>query len=376
MKWFSPTTARAASSVKLSCRHAFECATVHANGDVVCSITDARGTYVLGNVYESSLTEIFHGARANQLRRTMLASATPYCGAIDRACPHKNLRSDEAVHEIRLRYLAIEPTTACDLRCLACPIRDFSGDVSWRHAYRDGGFRFLLWDGTRRSKQHVADQLRRFIPERFPKRMPSLLLRGRAVPASRRGTLPIEVVKRVVDEAGQDLERIDFFNYGEPFLYRHLIEALRYIRTVQPSTKIAISTDGMQVRPPVEDAIIRERLLDWIVFSVDGSDETAYGRYRIRGRFETAFANMVRFNRKARGSGINVSWQYVVFRWNDRDEQLGQALVMAADQELTIHFDFANTWGRSRRPHGQLEWLRPHLKPFTAFPGKMRSGGW
>src|SRR5262249_16765034 len=157
--------------------------------------------------------------------------------------------------------------------------------------------------------------------------------------------------------------------------YRHLVDALRHIRATWPNTQIAISTDAMQVRPPVEDIIIRERLLDWIVFSVDGSDETAYARYRIRGRFDTAFDNMLRFHAKARGSGINGSWQYVVFRWNDRDEQLWRALIMAAERDMTIHFDFANTWGRSRRPRRELEWLRPHLKPFTAFPGEMRNGG-
>ena len=213
------------------------------------------------------------------------------------------------------------------------------------------------------------------MPARIRERVPAVLLRGRPA-SSRRGTLPLDVVRRIVNEAGPSVERVDFFNYGEPFLYRHLIDALRHIREVLPQAKIAISTDAMQVRPDVEDAIIRERLLDCLVFSVDGSDAAAYARYRIRGRFETAYNNMVRFHQKARGSGINVTWQYVVFRWNDRDDQLRRALLMAAEQELTIHFDFANTWGRSRRRAAELEWLRPHLNPFTAFPGQLRSGGW
>ena len=371
----SPLGMVRSSTAAVTCRHAFEYACVHANGDVVCSITDARGSYVLGNVYQSSLADIFQSARAEQLRRLMQSTAASFCGAIGRSCPHKNLRPDEAVHDVRLRYLAIEPSTACDLRCLACPVRDFSGDVTWRHAYADGGLRFFLWDVARRSKQHAADRLNHFLPARIRERVPAVLLRGRPA-SSRRGTLPLDVVRRIVNEAGPSVERVDFFNYGEPFLYRHLIDALRHIRAVLPQAKIAISTDAMQVRPDVEDAIIRERLLDWLVFSVDGSDAAAYARYRIRGRFETAYNNMVRFHQKARGSGINVTWQYVVFRWNDRDDQLRRALLMAAEQELTIHFDFANTWGLSRRRAAELEWLRPHLKPFTAFPGQLRSGGW
>ncbi|MEP7116183.1 MAG: hypothetical protein ABI880_01270 [Acidobacteriota bacterium] len=48
------------------------------------------------------------------------------------------VRADDAV-EVSLRFLAIEPTTVCDVRCLSCPVRDISGDVTWRDAYRDGG---------------------------------------------------------------------------------------------------------------------------------------------------------------------------------------------------------------------------------------------
>ena len=143
-----------------------------------------------------------------------------------------------------------------------------------------------------------------------------------------------------------------------------------------PKTAIAISTDGMQVRAPVEDAIVGERLLDSLIFSIDGCDDETYRRYRIRGRFDAAFANLVRVHRKAVDSRIAVIWQYVVFRWNDRDEHFRRAIAMADEHGIPIHFDFAHTWGRSRRKARDLEYLRPYLKPFTALPGQSRSGGW
>jgi hypothetical protein len=366
----------------LRCRHAFEFVSVHANGEVVCSIVDGRGDFVIGNVHQQSLDDMFSGARAQELRRLVLSTSDAYCRAIGKACPLKSIpfthREDVPV---QLRFLAIEPTTACDLRCLSCPVRDFAGDVSWRDAYRDGGASFLLWDGLRRSKQHAADAVRRAIPllgERAPGqlgRRSAALLRGR-IPKSRMGTLPIEILKRVVTEAGPAIERVDLFNYGEPFLYRHLVEALRHVRHTMPRTTIAISTDGMQVRESVEATIIREHLLDCVVFSVDGCDAESYGRYRIRGEFDVAFGNLVRFHRSAAGSGIRVIWQYVVFRWNDRDDQFKRAIAMAERLGITICFDFAHTWGRSRRRPDDLRYLTPYLKPFTALPGEPRQGGW
>ena len=240
----------------LRCRHAFEYAVVHGNGEVVCSIIDGRGDFVLGNVHQQSLSEIFDGPQARALRQLVLSTSDSTCPAIGKACPLKTILHDGVdVPPPRLRFLAIETTTACDLRCLSCPVRDFTGDTTWRDAWRDGGWSFLIWDGARRTKQHAADLVRRTVPamvNRAPGdrgRLGSLLLRGR-VARSRTGTLPLETVKRIIDEAGDGLERVDMFNYGEPFLYRHLTEALRHIRRRMPTTQIAISTDGMQVREP------------------------------------------------------------------------------------------------------------------------------
>jgi cytosine/adenosine deaminase-related metal-dependent hydrolase len=154
------------------------------------------------------------------------------------------------------------------------------------------------------------------------------------------------------------------------------VEVLRHIRHVAPATGVAISTDGMQVQESVEGVIVRERLLDWVVFSVDGCDEESYRRYRIRGTFDVAFANLVRFHRRAEGSGIQVTWQYVVFRWNDSDEQFKRAIALAERFGLQIHFDFAHTWGRSHRQADELRHLAPYLKPFTALPGESRQAGW
>jgi len=366
----------------LRCRHAFEFVCVHANGDVVCSIIDGRGDFVIGSVHQQSLSDIFAGARAQELRRLVLSAADSYCPAIGKKCPLKSIPFEPGEDPpVRIRFLAIEPTTACDLRCLTCPVRDFTGDVTWRDAYRDGGVSFLLWDGLRRSKQHAADGVRRAIPllnGRTPAqlgRRGASLLRGR-IAKSRTGTLPIDVLKRVVTEAGPGVERVDLFNYGEPFLYRHLIDALRHVRQTLPTTTIAISTDGMQVREQVESTIVRERLLDWVIFSIDGCDADSYRRYRIRGSFEVAFANLVRFHRKAMGTGIRVIWQYVVFRWNDRDDQFRRAIALAEELGIQICFDFAHTWGRSRRSPDDLRYLTPYLKPFTALPGELRQDGW
>ena len=53
-----------------------------------------------------------------------------------------------------------------------------------------------------------------------------------------------------------------------------------------------------------------------------------------------------------------------------------QAIAMAAEGGIQLQFDFAYTWGRSRRAPDRLEYLRPYLRPFTALPGETRRDGW
>jgi pyruvate-formate lyase-activating enzyme len=370
---------RAALPPRLRCRQAFEEACVHANGDVVCSIIDGRGEFVLGSVYEQPLDEIFAGERARRLRRLVLGAPASYCPGIGNHCPLKRTPV-EAGREPRplIRVLAIEPTTACDLRCLACLVRDFDRRVGWRDAYGDGGLRFLAWDALRRSKQRCAGLLSRILPRaavRSPHgRWGALLLRGR-MPASRAGALPVETIGRIVTEAGPAVERIDLFGYGEPFLYAELLEALRCIRARRPLTTIAVSTNGLNVSPTAEEAIVTERLVDWWVFSIDGSDAGSYRRYRVGGDFERALSNLVRAHRRATPAGIRVIWQYVVFRWNDGDDQLKAAIATAATLGIPIWFDFASTFGRSRRGRDGLQYLVPYLRPGSTLPGRTDRSG-
>ena len=43
--------------------------------------------------------------------------------------------------------------------------------------------------------------------------------------------LDFDLFRRVVDEAGPSLGRIDFFNYGEAFLHKRAVEMCEYIKS-------------------------------------------------------------------------------------------------------------------------------------------------
>ena len=59
------------------------------------------------------------------------------------------------------------------------------------------------------------------------------------------GMLDFDLFRRVIDEAGPSLGRIDFFNYGEAFLHKRAIEMCEYIKSNFPHIYLYTSTNGL-----------------------------------------------------------------------------------------------------------------------------------
>lgn len=91
--------------------------------------------------------------------------------------------------------------------------------------------------------------------------------------------------------------------------------------------------------------------LDILTLSVDGARPGSYGRYRVGGDLDEALALM----RRACGEGararppLRVVWRYILFEWNDGDDELAEAGALAASFGAEIRFLRTHSDGRSRR---------------------------
>ena len=114
--------------------------------------------------------------------------------------------------------------------------------------------------------------------------------------------LDFDLFRRVVDEAGPSLGRIDFFNYGEAFLHKR---ARRDVRVHQD----ARSRTSTSTRAPTAWRFTEEQArrlvhsgIDEVTFSIDGATPESYARYRQRGKFDIAIREPARDGRReARG---------------------------------------------------------------------------
>ena len=57
--------------------------------------------------------------------------------------------------------------------------------------------------------------------------------------------LDFELFRRVINEVGPSLGRIDFFNYGEAFLHKRALDMVEYIKSRYPHVYLYTSTNGL-----------------------------------------------------------------------------------------------------------------------------------
>jgi pyruvate-formate lyase-activating enzyme len=287
------------------CRMIFDEICVLANGDIVCSCHDSAGRQVYGNVYRDRIADVYNGPLYQDLRRWQLTTKPEaWCPVLQAECAGRMSRATprDGLTGRVVRKLQLEPTSYCNLKCPACPVTYF---------HTDPGFR-----------------------------------------DDRASILPLDVMLNVVQQL-PDLEWILFYDYGEPFLHKDAIPFLQTVRRQRPDVLLHTSTNGLAMDPKKIEALAAEPLIDLIIFSIDGAWQESYRRYRVNGNLQRALANMEALVRACERAGtadrVEIIWQYILFEWNDSDEEVAEARRRAADIGVPLKWVFTHSAGASKR---------------------------
>jgi len=147
------------------------------------------------------------------------------------------------------------------------------------------------------------------------------------------GMLDFYLFRRMIDEVGPTLGRVDFFNYGEAFLHKRAIEMCEYIKSKFPHIYLYTSTNGLAFTEAQARRLARSGI-DEVTFSIDGARQESYAQYRQRGKLDVALANLRAMVDEKRKTGRDlpfVNWRYILFKWNDSDEEMRLARELAQD---------------------------------------------
>src|SRR4051812_30105349 len=229
-------------ATRFSCTWPWSTLVMLCDGRIVCGCADPYGHRILGDVRKGSVSDVWTGPVITKLREELNGGGSTFCGD----CPLKLPLAKGEAPEVRPvdagplpSRLYIECTAACNISCTeACCAPE---------------------TGITRTRQS--------------------------------GMLDFDLFRRVVDEAGPSLVRIDFFNYGEAFLHKRAVEMCEYIKTTFPQIYLYTSTNGLALTEEKARRLVHSGI-DEVTFSIDGASQDSYVQYRQRGRFDVAIANL------------------------------------------------------------------------------------
>jgi MoaA/NifB/PqqE/SkfB family radical SAM enzyme len=284
-------------ATRYTCSWPWSIAVMLCDGRVVCGCADPYARRVLGDTRTTPLRDIWTGPTVTRLRADLDGGGSAFCGD----CPLKLPLAPGAEPPRRgvdagplPGRLYVECTAACNISCLQACCAPESGITRTREA----------------------------------------------------GMLDFDLFTRVVDEAGPSLGRIDFFNYGEAFLHKRAVEMCEYIKRKFPQIYLYTSTNGLALTENAARRLVHSGI-DEVTFSIDGASQETYARYRQRGNFEKALGNLRAMADEKRRAGRDVpviNWRYILFAWNDGDEEMARARRLAAESgvdrltwEITDH---------------------------------------
>jgi hypothetical protein len=159
-----------------------------------------------------------------------------------------------------------------------------------------------------------------------------------------------------------EVARIIYLGLGEPLEHPDFGALVKLARKIVPDTIQEVTTNGNQ------DFLksIGDAHLERIIVSCDGLYQGSYVKYRIRGEVERALQFMRDVRKYAKGQPF-LEWKYILFEFNDSDQELLEAQKVAEGLGVdSMMFIVTNTRFYSPRFLADRIFTFPRIRPFVS----------
>ena len=151
-----------------------------------------------------------------------------------------------------------------------------------------------------------------------------------------------------------NVDLIRFYNYGEPFLHEGAIEFCTAIKESSPATLITVATNGMALRSHIDRVRLIRSGIENLVFSIHGGSQKTCERYMTKAfhfdRVMEILTDLVRIRGELGRESPELIWKYILFKWNDSDEEIGKAKELAETIGIdTVLFQLTTSPSPSKR---------------------------
>ena len=182
------------------------------------------------------------------------------------------------------------------------------------------------------------------------------------------------LLRQLRNDGVESIRLVHFEGRGDPLMNPWMGELVKLTKAVYPDAFTKVTTHGSYPYKPW----IVESGLDLLRVSIDGAFPENYEKYRVGGNLATAleFLRRTRDARRHAAAKLQVEWKYILFEWNDSDEEIRHAAELARDLDVRLRFTLTHSPGKSQRfpdQHSLLAVL-PRLAPMLRWTLPFNSG--
>lgn len=141
--------------------------------------------------------------------------------------------------------------------------------------------------------------------------------------------LSFEDFKHYFDPHAPYLFEVILHNWGESLINKEVYKMIEYAQSRNVGTNLS---SNFSVLKPDDIERLLDSGLEYLIISLDGTDQESYNQYRVRGNFDRVIENvkLLLERRNARGQKLPViEWQFIVMKHNEH--QIEEAEEMAKE---------------------------------------------
>jgi len=134
------------------------------------------------------------------------------------------------------------------------------------------------------------------------------------------GKLDLENFKALMDDIGKYILQVQLWNQGEPFINKSFLEFVRYAKEKGVMTQT--STNGHFIRSDSEAEAVIKSGLDLLIFSMDGTNQKTYEKYRVGGNFQLVMETLERIasaRKRLNSDTPLIELQFLIFKHNQNE---------------------------------------------------------
>jgi len=191
--------------------------------------------------------------------------------------------------------------------------------------------------------------------------------------------------KLMFEKVKDHVMNIALYNWGEPFLNKHIFDIISYSNEQKVGT--TIHSNFNHYNENMANEVIKSKLTH-IYLSIDGASQEIYSKYRVRGKIEQVIHNLemlVEKKKKANSKLPFITWKYLKFPFNEMEIESARKIaekigvdnfeVFNAVTKLTDIYDEADKYKNNPQMFKSLKdnckslWSSIYIEPDgTVFP--------